>query len=215
MSTDAIVVAAERLVGLSWGDPACRTEYSRILAPWDPAPVAVQMASGQSSCGLVVCAILLIAEVDGLVRGWRGRTTCDPLRMPRSGQYDAVPYLETLAGQRSARRSVGHDAPRMAPGVWWLIGGSPALGGEAHVGMCVSEPDSDGWFATVEGGQVDPKNPRRGAEKCTAILRKKRRVSGVPGAWALDGRRLAYTCDAGALPTVGEGMPWAQIEVQP
>ena len=61
MSADAIGLAAHRLVDLSWGDPAKRVEYSRLLAPWDSEERAVQMASEQSSCALTVAAILLIA----------------------------------------------------------------------------------------------------------------------------------------------------------
>lgn len=217
MSRDAVCLAARRLAGLSWGDPATRREYSRLLAPWDSPERAEQMASCQSSCALTVMAALLIAEVDGLVRGWRSRLACDPLREPRWGQYDSLPYLEALAQQRGLHRRSSQEPPVMAPGTYWRIGGAPALGGEAHVGLVVSEPDAEGWVDTVEGGQVDDLNPRTGAEKCTAILAKRRRLVGGPGHWHFEGddRALIYTCDAGALPTTSSGMPWDTIGVEP
>jgi hypothetical protein len=209
MSTQAILLAMNRLAGLSWGDPATRVEMSRLLAPWDPESVAVDMASGQSNCALSICAGLLIAEVDGLVRSWRGKPQCDPLREPRQGHYDAIMYLEELAAQRGLRQRVGLERPDLRPGVWYLIDHP------AHVEMVVSDVDEDGSYDVIAGGQTDPKNPRTGAAKCTAIARKRRRLGGGPGRWAVDGRTLLYTCDAGALPTCGEGMPWAQIGVTP
>lgn len=215
MSRDAICVAARRLAGLSWGDPKTRAEYSRLLAPWDSPERAEQMASCQSSCALTVMAALLIAEVDGLVRGWRSRLACDPLREPRWGQYDSITYLEHLALQRGLHRPAGRERPELWPGTYWRIGGSAELGGEAHVGLVVGPPDADGWFPTIEGGQLDIKNPRPSPKNCTSIERKRRRLEGGPGRWTLGGRVLGYTCDAGALPTCGSGMPWELIGVEP
>lgn len=182
---------------------------SRLLAPWDAEAVAVEMASGQSSCALAVCAMLLMAEVDGLVRAWRGRTACDPLRLPRAGHYDAIMYLETLAMQRGLHRRPGRERPGLRPGVYYLIDSSP------HVEMAVTDVAADGTYEVVAGGQNDPRNPRAGAANCTAIGRKTRRLAGGPGHWTVDGRPLVYTCDAGLLPTTSSGMPWETIGVQP
>lgn len=215
MSQDAIVLGMERLAGLSWGDPETRVEMRRLLAPWDTDAHAEEMASAQSNCAIAVCAALLIAEVDGLVRAWRGKPQCDPLRELRTGHYDAIMYLEHLALQRGIHRPAGRERPVLGPATWFRIGGSPELGGQAHVGMCVGEPDADGWAPTVEGGQEDPLNPRKGAEKCTAIRRKRRRITGGPGRWTIDGRVIAYTADAGTLPTCADGMPWARIGIEP
>lgn len=110
MSKDAVCLGMRRLSGLSWGNPATRTEYSRLLAPWDQPDVAVQMASAQSSCALAICAALLIAEVDGLVRAWRGKVACDPLRERRQGRYDALMYLEQLGGARAGAAPAAGDA---------------------------------------------------------------------------------------------------------
>lgn len=216
MSTDAVVIAALRLKGLSWGDPATRREYARLLAPWDAEPVAVALAGEQSSCALTVMAALLIAEVDGTVERMgtrRGRV--DPLRVPRAGHYDSLPYLEQLAIERGARVAVGRDAPDLRPGVWFGNG----EGGGAHVGLVVEGPDPDGWITTVEGGQVDPLNPKPSPKNCTRIAIKRQRLAGSPGRWLLGGKVLRYTCDAGALPCVqtGErkGMPWELIGVKP
>jgi hypothetical protein len=203
MSADAVVLAMGRLAGLSWGNPRTRPEYARLLAPWDPPHVALEMASGQSSCALAICAALLIAEVDGLVLRWRGKPQCDPLREPRAGRYDAIMYIEQLARQRGLHRPMGQERPDLRPGVWYLIDGP------AHVEMVVGDGE------VIAGGQGDALNPRKGPANCTAIARKRRTLGGGPAAWTVDGRPLVYTCDAGALPTCGEGMPWAQIGVSP
>jgi hypothetical protein len=208
MSADGVCLAMRRLAGLSWGNPATRVEMGRLLAPWDSPARAEEMASGQSNCAVAVCGGLLIAEVSGLVRAWRGRT-CDPLREPRYGHYDAIMFLEHLAAQRGLRRAMGRDRPDIRPGVYYLVGGP------AHVEMVVSELGADGTYEVVAGGQPDPGNPRTGPANCTAILLKRRRLGGRPGAWTIDGRPLVYTCDAGALPTCGEGMPWSQIGIEP
>jgi hypothetical protein len=208
MSSDAICLAAQRLAGLSWGDPRTRVEMSRLLAPWDPKAVAVDMASGQSNCAVAICAALLIARVDGLVTDWRGGT-CDPLREPRHGHYDAIMYLETLAIQRGLRRTVDQSQPDIRPGVWYQ------LSGPYHVETALTAPDAAGLFEVVAGGQPDALNPRTGAANCTAIVIKTRQLGGGPGRWTVDGRPLVYTCDAGALPTCGKGMPWASIGVEP
>lgn len=209
MSTEAVVLAACRLDGLSWGDPSTRTEMSRLLAPWDTPAIAEDMASGQSNCALAICGELLIAEVDGRVRSWRGKAECDPLREPRHERYDAIMYLETLAIQRGLRRAVGKDKPDIRPGVWYLISGP------AHVEMAVSDVDAEGRYWVVKGGSPDALNPRTGAANCTAIVRAQRHLGGGPGRWTVDGRPLVYTADAGALPTCGRGMPWESIGVTP
>jgi hypothetical protein len=216
VSADAIGLAAHRLVGLSWGDEATRRDYSRLLAPWDSEERAVLMAGEQSSCALVVAAVLLIAEVDGMVRGWRGKVACDPLREPRWQRYDSVAYLEQLARQRGVYRGAGRDLPDLRPGVWWRVGGQR---GDEHVGLVVEGPDREGWLTCVEGGQQDPLNPRPGSKGCTRIALKRRKVTGSPGRWILADRPLGYTADATNLPclTSGEkkGMPWATIGVKP
>lgn len=214
MSADAVCLAAHRLVGLSWGEPSTRREYSRLLAPWDPEPVAVQMAGEQSSCALAICAALLIAEVDGAVRGWRGQAAIDPLRAPRAGRYDSLPYLEQLARQRGLYTRVGEGAPDLRPGVWWLVDG--ARQGDEHVGLVVAGPDKNGWVTCVEGGQLDPLSPHQGAKACTRVAIRRHRPERQGGRWILSGRPLIYTADAGALATLdGQGMPWERIGVTP
>lgn len=206
MSTDAVILAFDSLVGLSYGDPETRERYSRLLAPWDDPAVAGQMASGQSSCAIALCAALLIAEVDGLVRGWRGRPACDPLREPRKGRYDAIMFLEHLARQRGLFASAsGRDPPEVRAGVVLQIEGPE------HVLMATGAPDAEGNFPSAEGGQSDPLNPRTGAKNCTAIRRRVRHLGGGPGCWTVDGRRVRYSFDAGALKTCGEGMPWDRL----
>lgn len=210
MSADAICVAARRLVDLSWGDPATRREYSRLLAPWDSEGQAIQMASEQSSCALTVAAILLIAEVDGMVRGWRGKTACDPLREPRWQRYDGVAYLEQLARQRRAHRPAGRDRPALYPGVWWTVSSGR---GDEHVGLVVAVEGEE--VVCVEGGQVDPLSPHQGSKACTRIALRRHRLHHANGRWILSGRPVLYTADAGDLPTVPDGMPWSLIGVQP
>lgn len=56
-----------------------------------------------------------------------------------------------------------------------------------------------------------PLNPRTGAKNCTAIRRRVRQLGGGPGCWTVDGRRVRYSFDAGALPCCGEGMPWERL----
>ena len=212
MSADAIWVAARRLVGLSWGDPATRREYSRLLAPWDSEERAEAMAGEQSSCALTVAAALLIAEVDGMVRGWRNLPACDPLRSPRWQRYDGVSYLEQLARQRGVYRGAGKSRPDLYPGVWWTVSSGR---GDEHVGLVVEWPDAQGRVLCVEGGKLDPLNPHSGARACTRIAFERREVTQASGRWMMAGRPLLYTADAGALPTVGEGMPWSTIGVAP
>ena len=214
MSTDAVILAFDRLAGLSWGDPETREAYSRLLAPWDAPEVASQMASAQSGCAVALCAALLIAEVDGLVRGWRGRPACDPLREPRRGHYDAIMYLEHLARQRGLHQAgTWPEATPIGPGWIVQIGGDGS--GEAHVLLATSAPDAEGLFASIEGGQLDPRSPNKGAAACTAITRRVRHLTGGAGRWAVDRRRVRWAADAGALPCCGEGMPWARIGVSP
>jgi hypothetical protein len=213
MSADAVGLAAHRLVGLSWGDPATRREYSRLLAPWDSEERAVDMASAQSSCALAVMAALLIAEVDGMVRGWRGQIACDPLREPRWQRYDSVPYLEQLARQRGVYRGAGKDRPDLRPGTWWTVGSGK---GDEHVEIVVGVEGDD--LICVGGGKVDPLNPRSGSKGCTRIALSRQRLTGGPGRWILSGRPLLYTADATSLPCLtGErrGMPWETIGVKP
>lgn len=210
MSADAICVAARRMVGLSWGDPATRRECSRLLAPWDSEERAVQMASEQSNCALAVASALLIAEVDGMVRGWRGKVACDPLREPRWGHYDAVAYLEQLARQRGVYRGAGREPPALYPGVWWTVSSGK---GDEHVGLVVGGNGDE--IECVEGGKMDPLNPRPGSKGCTRIALGRHRLTQASGRWILSGRPILYTADAGALPTVGEGMPWSTIGVRP
>ncbi len=214
MSADAIGLAAHRLVGLSWGDEATRRDYSRLLAPWDSEERAVLMASEQSSCALVVAAILLIAEVDGLVRGWRGKIACDPLREPRWQRYDSVAYLEQLARQRGVYKGAGKERPDLRPGTWWTVGSGK---GDEHVEIVVEVDGED--IVCVGGGKLDPLNPRPGAKGCTRIALGRHRLTQAHGRWVLAGRPLLYTADATELPClqVGErkGMPWAAIGVKP
>lgn len=112
------------------------------------------MACAQSCCAIAICAALLIAEVDGLVRGWRGKIACDPLREPRTGCYDAIMFLEHLARQRGLFASAsGRDPPEVRAGVVLQIEGPE------HVLMATGAPDAEGNFTTAEGGQSDPLNP--------------------------------------------------------
>lgn len=209
MSTDAILLAADRVCGPKgrrWSDPAQRDEYSLLLAPWDSPERAVQMAAAQSSCALAICAELLIAEVDGLVRGWRGKPACDPLREPRWERYDAIMYLETLALQRGLHRT---GRPELRPGIIVQIGGD-GLGGPAHVLLVTGNEGQ-----AIEGGAIDPGNPRPPPENCTAIRRTTRAIEGAGKRWTMGGRVVRWWCDAGALPTCGEGMPWERIGLKP
>ena len=206
MSTDAVVLAMESLVGLSWGDPETRERFRAVLAPWDTEAHREEMACAQSCCAIAICAALLIAEVDGLVRGWRGKIACDPLREPRTGCYDAIMFLEHLARQRGLFASAsGRDPPEVRAGVVLQIEGPE------HVLMATGAPDAEGNFPSAEGGQSDPLNPRTGAKNCTAIRRRVRHLGGGPGCWTVDGRRVRYSFDAGALPCCGEGMPWERL----
>ena len=202
--------AARSLAGLSWSNPGTRDEYSRRLAPHDPLERAEQMASAQSSCALTCCAALFECGVDGLVRSWRGKLACDPLREPRWKQYDGLMFLEQLARQRSAHRPVGTDRPDIFAGSWVLIGGGAAQGGAAHI-VCVVDVEHDGTLVTVEGGKFDPGNPRSGAEACTRIAADRRELyQQADGSWWMrdagttrPGRRCIYWCWAGDLPLVG------------
>jgi hypothetical protein len=206
VSTDAVVLAMDALVGLSWGDPATRARYRSILAPWDTEAHREEMACAQSSCAVAICAALLIAEVDGIVRGWRGQIACDPLRAPRSGHYDAIMYLEHLSRQRGLyAAAAGREPPDVRAGVVLQVEGPD------HVLMATNSPDAEGNFTTAEGGQSDPLNPRTGAQNCTAIRRRVRQLGGGPGAWSVDGRRVRWAADAGALPCCREGMPWDRV----
>lgn len=207
MSTDAVVLAANRLAGLSWGDRERRREYSLLLAPWDGEERAILMAGTQSSCALALMAAFLIAEIDGTVRRWRGKEICDPLREPRWGHYDSLPYLEHLAIQRGIRKKPNDTTPEFRPGVWFCIGGEP------HVGIVVSA--RDGGWETIEGGQPDPFNRRPSPQNCTRILRKVRRLSRRDRRWFVGERPLLYYADAGLLPCANSGMPWSKLWITP
>ena len=116
--------------------------------------------------------------------------------------------LFALCDQTGTRRAPCAGA-EMLPGPWVLIGGGPAYGGGAHVVM-VTGVRADGTLDTVEGGKLDPGNPRTGAEKCTAILADHREVYRERDGsfWMRDagttrpGRRVIYWCWTGDLPTV-------------
>lgn len=200
--------AARSLAGLSWGNPATRAEMAQRLAPKDRPDDALAMSSAQSNCAIACCAALYETGVDGLVRGFRGKPACDPLREPRVRQYDAVIYLGVLADQTGTRRAPCAGAEMLA-GSWVLIGGSVANGGGAHVVMVTGVRD-DGTLDTVEGGKVDPGNPRTGAENCTAILADHREIyrQSDGSYWMRDagttrpGRRVVYWCWVGDLPVV-------------
>jgi|GEM_PF-5760706 len=200
--------AARSLAGLSWGNPATRAEMAQRLAPKDRPDDALAMSGAQSNCAIATCAALYETGVDGLVRGFRGKPACDPLREPRVRRYDAVIYLGVLADQTGTRRAPCAGA-EMLPGSWALIGGSDADGGPAHVVM-VTGVREDGTLDTVEGGKLDPGNPRPGAEGCTAIKTDHREiVPGKGGTWWLRDaggggrtRRVIYWCWVGDLPVV-------------
>jgi len=200
--------AARGLAGLSWGNPATRAEMARRLAPKDRPDDALAMSAAQSNCAIACCAALYETGIDGLVRGFRGKPVCDPLREPRVRRYDAVIYLGVLADQTGTKRAPCAGAD-LLPGSWLLIGGGEAEGGPAHVVMVVGVRD-DGTLDTVEGGKLDPGNPRTGAEGCTAIKADRREVVAGPGGswWVQDvgggsrRRRLIYWCWVGDLPTV-------------
>lgn len=196
--------------GLSWASDK-RDEMARRLAPFDRPVDALNMAGSQSNCAITVGAALQEAGFDGTVKNYLGRPVWDPLRSPRVGRYDSVSYLETLALQHKARRPVEHlpgSRPEIFPGSWILIGGSAAFGGEAHI-VGVDDAREDGVLLTIEGGKLDPSNPRTGAAKCTAIAADTREIWWNPGAraWYLrdegdkrPGRRVIYWCWAGDLP---------------
>lgn len=208
LTADVFCDAARSLAGLSWGNPAKRAEMAQRLAPKDRPDDALAMSAAQSNCAIATCAALYETGIDGLVRGFRGKPACDPLREPRVSRYDAVIYLGVLADQTGTRRAPCAGA-EMLPGSWVLIGGGPAYGGGAHVVMVVGVR-ADGTLDTVEGGKIDPGNPRTGAEKCTAILTDHREVYRERDGsfWMRDagttrpGRRVIYWCWTGDLPTV-------------
>lgn len=200
--------AARSLAGLSWGNPATRAQMAQRLAPKDRPDDALAMSAAQSNCAIATCAALYETGIDGLVRGFRGKPACDPLREPRVRRYDAVIYLGVLADQTGTKRAPCAGAD-LLPGSWVLIGGGPAYGGGAHVVM-VTGVRPDGSLDTVEGGKLDPGNPRTGAEKCTAILTDHREVYRERDGsfWMRDagttrpGRRVIYWCWTGDLPTL-------------
>lgn len=200
--------AARSLAGLSWGNPAKRAEMAQRLAPKDRPDDALAMSGGQSNCAIATCAALYETGIDGLVRGFRGKPVCDPLREPRVRQYDGVIYLGVLADQTGTRRAPCAGAD-LLPGSWVLIGGGPAYGGGAHIVMVVGVR-ADGTLDTVEGGKLDPGNPRTGAEKCTSIETDYREVYRERDGsfWMRDagttrpGRRVIYWCWVGDLPTL-------------
>lgn len=201
--------ACRSLAGLSWGNPGTRAEMARRLAPHDPPDRAEQMASAQSNCALACCAALFECGVDGLVRAWRGKNACDPLREPRWKRYDGLMFLEQLARQRDAHRPIGRDRPDILAGSWLLIGGGSGQGGAAHI-VCVVDVEHDGTLVTVEGGKSDPGNPRTGAENCTRIAHDRRELYPWPGGgWGVrdahttrSGRKAIYWCWVGDLPLV-------------
>ena len=71
-------------------DPRRRWEMSFVSAVTDAYVLGVSTRS-----------------VDGLVRGFRSKPACDPLREPRVRRYDAVIYLGVLADQTGTRRAPG------------------------------------------------------------------------------------------------------------
>lgn len=196
--------------GLSWASDK-RDEMARRLAPFDAPAQALYMAGRQSNCAIAVGSALREAGFDGTVRNYYGKASWDPLRAPRWGRYDSVSYLETLALQRKAKRPVVHhkgERPDIFAGSWILIGGSEAAGGEAHV-VGVDDVREDGVLLTIEGGKLDPANPRTGAAKCTAIAADTREIYWNKAAhgWYLRdegdkraGRRVIYWCWTGDLP---------------
>lgn len=209
LRAQAFCDALATLAGKSWGDPSTREELAHRLAPWDSPERAEEMLSAQSNCAIVVCAGLLEAGVDGLIRAWRGKLACDPLRESRWRQYDAIMYLQELARQRGAWQTpqLG-QRPEIRAGSFALIGG-PNGGGASHiVGVVGVRPD--GTIDTVEGGKFDARNPRKSPENCTAVERDRRRIYEVPGGswWMGDaeppkaGRRIVGWCWVGALPAV-------------
>lgn len=202
--------ALATLAGKSWGDPSTREELARRLAPHDPPDRAEQMLSAQSNCAIVTCAALFEAGIDGMVRAWRGKIACDPLREPRWQRYDAIMYAQHLARQRGAWRTpqLG-QRPELPAGSFALIGGGPEHGGAAHMLNVVDALD-DGTLSTIEGGKFDAGNPRKSPENCTAVEVDHRRIYEQPGGswWIGDaspqkpGRRLIGWCWVGDLPGV-------------
>ena len=199
--------ACQGLAGLSWGNPKTREAYARALAPHDTLAAALAMASEQSSCALVACAALFEAGIDGRVRAWRGQAECDPLRVPRQGHYDAIMFLEQLARQRGGYQAPTRERPDIALGSWVLIGGKEGdNGGEAHI-VCVVDRDGD-VLVCVEGGKLDPGNPRPGPKNCTLVATTRRELyQAADGSWWMRdegsqgrGRRVRYHCWVGCLP---------------
>lgn len=201
--------ALRTFAGLSWASDK-RDEMARRLAPFDAPEQALHMAGRQSNCAIAVGAAIREAGFDGTVRNYYGKASWDPLRAPRWGRYDSVSYLETLALQNKAKRPVVHhkgERPVILEGSWILIGGGAAYGGQAHI-VGVDDVREDGVLLTIEGGKLDPANPRSGAEKCTAIAADTREIWWNPGAsaWYLrdegdkrSGRRVIYWCWTGDL----------------
>jgi hypothetical protein len=211
MSADAVVLAALSLRDLTWGDPETRPTLRATLFPHDTPADAEDMAGGQSNCATAAMAALRIAEVDGRVRQWRGKPSCDPLREPYAKRYDAIQYLRELARQRGVLRLPKEgERPDLGSGCVVMVGGDDGLpperrtrGGAAHVLLIVSD-DGD----TIEGGQLDAKNPKPSPKNCTAIRAKKREVYHRPGrGWWLrtagetgEGRQIQWWMQAGDLP---------------
>jgi len=161
---DALVAYALSLDGLSYGRTPAR--YTAELYPYDTPQQAKQMASSQSSCGLVCEAILRASGMDGRI-SWRGVPT-NGLAIPYAARYRRVPavaYQVELARQRRhwVSSSGLRNEPLVSPEVGDMVlighGGAPDWGGVEHV-LTVTGITGE-QIESIDGGQVDPLNDGR------------------------------------------------------
>lgn len=225
MLADTLVARALGAVGLSYGDPATRERYARLLYPGDrtadgqPNTTALQLASSQSSCLLFARALLAADEVDGVLP-WPSPSS-QPLDVLRCSyaRADVLGRVEGLLRDLGRARGVELDAQARSepsPGDLLVIGYGGSLpaaptaraqhlrdwGGVAH-GLIVTGVRREGGRVVVEsvdGGQTDPRNGGRP----TAIQARVRELQYLRDAWWLVGgsdmRRLSFGMRCGALP---------------
>jgi hypothetical protein len=172
-------------VGKSWGNLDTRDDLVHLLFPDDTQANADDMAGSQSNCGTSAMGNLRLLGVDGTVTHFRGKASCDPLAEAYAGHYDAIQYLITLGQQHGIWQvPVNGETPAVEPGCILQIGGSAATGGAAHILAITDTSIIDGQgqgFETVEGGQLDPKNPKPSPKNCTLIALRQRSIYERPG----------------------------------
>lgn len=213
---DSLVAYALSLAGLSYGKSPDR--YTRELYPYDNPQQAKQMASSQSSCGLVCEAILRACGIDGRIT-WRG-SPINGLKVPYGGRYrrlPAVAYQVELARQRRQWVSSSglRKEPLASPDVGDMVlighGGAPDWGGTEHV-LTVTGLTGE-HIESIDGGQVDPANEGR-TTAIRLVMRRlvRREAQGElwlvppdtrlsPGGRPLGGKRVQGWIKAPLLPT--------------